>query len=118
MIVIDGLVAGGSVDAAHQRIGRIVAERNLFDVVDAAQVIPDGLPNEERERDAAASRLMLQFPVRLLDESDVRCHVSGHAERYRGIAMSSSARPHGPRRGRVLSRSATAQLHTEHSEAH
>jgi len=84
MIVVDRLVAGGSVRAADQGIGRIVSKGNPACPLDATEVVAHGLPDDHRQRDAPAARLILKLPVRVLGESKICRHVF----RHRGITIS------------------------------
>ena len=82
--MIDRFIPGGSIDAADEGIGGIIPERNLSCALDTTEVVSHGLADEEGERDATASRLILELPVRVLGEPQIRRHVFGH----RGITIS------------------------------
>ena len=110
--MIDRFVACRSVDTADKGISRIVPKRNLSCALDATEVVSNGLTDQERERNAPASRLKLELPVRVFRESKIRRHVSWHdgitISRYRWIVNDNPGRCRGSR----TSRTSTAALAT------
>jgi hypothetical protein len=87
--MIDRFIPGGSIGAADEGVGGIISKSNLSCALDTTEVVSHGLTDEERERDAPASRLILELPVRILGESKIRryvfCHSDIKVSRYRCI---------------------------------
>ena len=78
--MVDRLVPRGSAGAADEGIGGVVPKGNVSRPLAATEVVAHGLADEERERDAPASRLILELPVGVLREPQIRDHVFCHAD--------------------------------------
>lgn len=98
--MVDRLVATGLLDGSNERVRRIVTESNLVGALTAAEVAADGFTDEPRERHPSPACLVLELPVRLGRESEVRGDVLRHGgttiSRYRivrnGVRRYRSAR--------------------------
>ena len=78
MVVIHGFVTAGRLDRPDQRVRRVLTERQGPDVVAPAEVAVDGLANDDGDRHAAASGVMLQLAVGGLGKSEVGGDVPSH----------------------------------------
>jgi hypothetical protein len=77
--MIDRFVARGAIDTGDECIGRIVPEGDLSRAFDATEVVSDCLTDQEGERHASPSRLILELAVGVLGESKIGRHVARHA---------------------------------------
>ena len=85
--MVDRLVAGRLFHAPDERVGRVIAERDVSPTLGTPEIAADGLADEQRERHAPPASLIPQLPVGVLREPEIGGHVLRHADmtisRYR-----------------------------------
>lgn len=83
--MVDRLVVGTALAQTDQDVGRILADRNRFEVLAPAEIALDGFAHEFRNGHAAPLRLELEVLIGAAGESEVGRHVGLH--RSDGIAV-------------------------------
>ncbi len=78
--MVDGFVACGRRDRAHERIRRVLSKRKRRVVGSTAEIALNGLAHDGSEGRPAAGGLVAKLPVRLGRKTEVRRYIPSHCD--------------------------------------